>query len=1116
MVSLLAAARGIVARRAAHDWLIAAAASLIILLATTLLSAGIIYSGAVSESGLRRSLADADPIAANVEVQGRVDAEQYAKLDPVVRSELAWNFERLPLTVVERGTSDSFGLPGQSDDADVTDITTLASYERIQEHATLADGAWPAAAGDAVQVALSSSAAELLGWQVGDEVRITGRRDPDFRLSITVAGIFDPNDLTDAFWRNDPLLLSGVTESGAYRTIGPLIVDPDVFRTQVALPSGEAHWLAFPDFSTLRIDQIESVAGRVSGTAGRLEGRLGDEPQLTVETSLPRILSDAARSLLVARTGVLILTIQLAVLAGYALLLTAGLLIDQRRVETALLRARGASSGQVATLALMEGVLLALPAVLVGPWLAAASLRLLNLFGPLAEIGLDLEPQVTAAAYLLAAVAGAGCIVALVVPALGAARSLVEAQSSRGRQQRRGVAQRAGLDLALLVVAAIGFWQLRHYGGSITASVQGQLGLDPFLVAAPAIGLLAGAVLALRLIPMLANLLDRAVAGTRGLVASLGAWQVARRPLRYTRSSLLLMLAVALGVFAVSYSRTWSDSQRDQANFQVGADLAVAPDPRAGATIGDPFLASAYRSLEGVEALTPVSRSLMHVSRSTATGTLLAVDAASAASVVDVRPDLASAPLGEMLNGLAAGRPDIELPQLGGEPQRLRLDLGFELGNGEASDPEKPFSSVDLLASLVVRDADGMLHRFDSPLVQADASRDWQAVIPLAATDAEAGPMRPRYPLDLAAIELRVVSHGTFLAGSRFQVDTASVSGSLDGEDWQPLPIDPGDAGWSYIVYQPEGRVSDPSLAVGGPAHPGMRLAISSPQPRGYTVPPLPVVYALQPVALAGAADDPIPIIGSRAFLDAAAAAVGDESRIEVSTERQPVRVVGSVEAFPTTDPAKPVAVADLQTLDLLRYRLDGDIRSPGEWWLAVDAAKAAAVADRVDSPPFNSRSATSRVDRAEQLRTDPVALGVIGGLSLGFVAAALFATLGFVVSAAVSARERLTEFALLRAVGLSSGQLSTWLSLENGILVAISLVGGTGLGLLMAWIALPYITVTRDASAAVPPVLVAIPWSSIVILEVVTVLALGFIVLLLGGLLRRIGLGSALRLGED
>mgnify|MGYP006176450989 CR=1 FL=1 len=45
----------------------------------------------------------------------------------------------------------------------------------------------------------------------------------------------------------------------------------------------------------------------------------------------------------------------------------------------------------------------------------------------------------------------------------------------------------------------------------------------------------------------------------------------------------------------------------------------------------------------------------------------------------------------------------------------------------------------------------------------------------------------------------------------------------------------------------------------------------------------------------------------------------------------------------------------------------------------------------------------------------------IIGVLTIGVVAAGLFAVVGFVVSAAVSARERVTEFALLRALGLSS-----------------------------------------------------------------------------------------------
>ena len=145
------------------------------------------------------------------------------------------------------------------------------------------------------------------------------------------------------------------------------------------------------------------------------------------------------------------------------------------------------------------------------------------------------------------------------------------------RAETRSLGTRLGLDLALLAVAGLGLWQLRHYGAPLTRSVQGSLGIDPLLVATPAIGFLAGAILALRVIPILAALIERATARGRGLVSSLGARQLSRRPLRYTRAALLLMLAMAMGVFAITYTWTWSASQRDQATFQVGADARVEP-----------------------------------------------------------------------------------------------------------------------------------------------------------------------------------------------------------------------------------------------------------------------------------------------------------------------------------------------------------------------------------------------------------------------------------------------------------------------------------------------------------------------------------------------------------
>jgi len=125
-------------------------------------------------------------------------------------------------------------------------------------------------------------------------------------------------------------------------------------------------------------------------------------------------------------------------------------------------------------------------------------------------------------------------------------------------------------------------------------------------------------------------------------------------------------------------------------------------------------------------------------------------------------------------------------------------------------------------------------------------------------------------------------------------------------------------------------------------------------------------------------------------------------------------------------------------------------------------------------------------------------------------------AVVGFIVSTTVAARERLTEFALLRALGLSGGQLRAWLSLESAVLAVISLVAGTALGLAMAWVALPFVTVTQRAATPFPPVLVRVPWDAVAALEVIGVVALGASVIIVARLMRGSGITSLLRAGED
>lgn len=158
-------------------------------------------------------------------------------------------------------------------------------------------------------------------------------------------------------------------------------------------------------------------------------------------------------------------------------------------------------------------------------------------------------------------------------------------------------------------------------------------------------------------------------------------------------------------------------------------------------------------------------------------------------------------------------------------------------------------------------------------------------------------------------------------------------------------------------------------------------------------------------------------------------------------------------------------------------------------------------------------------LDRAAltaQARDDPVTSGVIGALSLGFAGAAVLAALGFVVAAVASIRERASEFAVLRAIGLSGRQLSSAVLLEHGALLTGALVGGVLLGGVMSWAILPYVALDATGARPATRVAVHIAWSAIAGLVCALAAVILLAALLLAGPLRRARPGPAMRAGEE
>ena len=335
-------------------------------------------------------------------------------------------------------------------------------------------------------------------------------------------------------------------------------------------------------------------------------------------------------------------------------------------------------------------------------------------------------------ARIVAALTAAACVIALTLPSLLSGGNPAGVRARISRQVGRTLPQRLGVDLVLVVLAVIGLWQLRLYGSPLTANARGVLGLDPLLIAAPGIGLLAGGILATRIVPRLAEVAERILSRRSGLVASIGARQLARRPLRYTRSALLLMLAAALGTFAASDAATWAASQEDQATYAAAADLRMTISDYGGAAdVGDWARRSA-RSTASRRAA-PVVRGPVDVGRAIRGGQLLAFDPATAPALVNYPDESSAATLPPLLGRLADERPPTNAVPIDGTPLRLALVVDAAIAadltvrSRRTSPPEElPADWRGIDVTLLLEDADGRLHKVASEqpgLMSGDGQR---------------------------------------------------------------------------------------------------------------------------------------------------------------------------------------------------------------------------------------------------------------------------------------------------------------------------------------------------------------------------------------------------------
>jgi putative ABC transport system permease protein len=109
----------------------------------------------------------------------------------------------------------------------------------------------------------------------------------------------------------------------------------------------------------------------------------------------------------------------------------------------------------------------------------------------------------------------------------------------------------------------------------------------------------------------------------------------------------------------------------------------------------------------------------------------------------------------------------------------------------------------------------------------------------------------------------------------------------------------------------------------------------------------------------------------------------------------------------------------------------------------------------------------------------------------------------------------RFVEFGVLRAIGLSMGQMAEIVSARQLLVALFGTSIGTGVGVLVSYLYVPHLAVGGSFGGAVPPILVRIAWSDIVAVYVALLVALATITLSTVLMLRRARFFEAIKLGQ-
>ncbi|MDF2670682.1 MAG: hypothetical protein K0R67_2988 [Paenibacillus sp.] len=269
---------------------------------------------------------------------------------------------------------------------------------------------------------------------------------------------------------------------------------------------------------------------------------------------------------------------------------------------------------------------------------------------------------------------------------------------------------------------------------------------------------------------------------------------------------------------------------------------------------------------------------------------------------------------------------------------------------------------------------------------------------------------------------------------------------------------------------------------------------------------------------------DPKAVLISRSIADKGINP-GDVIHIDWSgVDSKPFTVYGIIDYWPTFNPNQEGDTSDSKLSQMpqlvvghLEYIQLALALEPYEVWIKLKAGE--------NRQPFydaiaaNGMNLISIADTREELihaKNDPFQLAINGVMTLGFLIAAIISFCGFLLYWVLSLSERVMQFGIFRAMGISFAQLMGMLTVEQLLTSGAAVLIGGLVGSLTSTLFVRLFQLSFNPATQVPPFQVTFDPSDSFKLYVIVTIMIIFGLCILGWLLSRIKIHQAVKLGED